>query len=225
MFSPTTSSTLDSQDYYVERLLPLLDSIIKADSANIFVVLHTLGNHWEYLNRYPKNFDLLQPSGKTMGYLNPHAATGKEAISNSYNNNIRYADYVIDSVISTLNQHQLVSTVTFLSNQAEDLYDLNPDKMDFHVTPAPATLHIPFFIWTSDKYKSIYQEKTKLLKMHEAKKISTENAFYTVLDLANIYFPGFNRRKSIAHPDFQESAQIYYHNLDKKTYPDTNLVR
>ena len=220
VFSPSNSPNFDSwsKNYYDERLLPLLDSIIKADDQNIFFVLHTMGNHWEYTKRYPKHFDYFKPSGHTIGYLSPQSPAGKEAISNSYDNSIRYADYVLDSVISTLNQHKLVSTVTFLSDHGEDLYDLSPDKMDFHVTPAPATLHIPFFIWTSDTYKSLYLEKTKLLAAHQAKKISTENAFYTVLDLANISFPGFDLHKSISSSYFKESAQMYYHNLDKKTY-------
>jgi len=97
--------------------------------------------------------------------------------------------------------------------------------MDFNVTPAPATLHITFFIWTSDSYKSLYQEKTRLLKELQAQKIGTENAFYTVLDLANISFPGFDTRKSIAHPTFKESAQVYYHNLDRKSYFYSGLIR
>jgi len=225
VFSPSNSPNFDSwsHNYYDERLLPLLDSIIKADNQNIFFVLHTMGNHWEYTKRYPKSFDYFKPSGNTIGYLNPHSPGGKEAISNSYDNSIRYADYVLDSVISTLNQHQLVSTVTFLSDHGEDLFDLSTDKMDFHVTPALATLHIPFFIWTSSTYKSLYQEKTSFLKAHQAKKIGTENAFYTVLDLANISFPGFNPDKSISSPTFRESAQLYYHNLDKKTYSYSEL--
>jgi len=227
IFSPTNSATFDSQgkDYYDERLLPLLDSIIAADNQNIFFVLHIMGNHWEYTKRYPKSFDYFKPSGQTIGYLNPYSPNGKEAISNTYDNCIRYTDYVLDSVIGTLEKHQLVSTVTFLSDHGEDLFDLSNEKMDFHVTPAPATLHIPFFIWTSDNYSSIYKEKTKLLKEHQVKKISTENAFYTVLDLANISFPGFNKRKSICSPVLEQSAQMYYHNLDKKAYYYSDLTR
>jgi len=227
VFSPNTSPNFDSwtKEYHDERLLPLLDSIIKADNQDIFFVLHTMGNHWEYTKRYPKSFDYFTPSGNTIGYLDTQSSATKAAISNSYDNSIRYADYVLDSVISTLNQHQLVSTVTFLSDHGEDLFDLSPNKIDFHVTPAPATLHIPFFIWTSENYKSLYPEKTSFLSAHQAKKIGTENAFYTVLDLANISFPGFDLRKSISSAIFQESAQMYYHNLDKKAYHYADLTR
>jgi len=118
MFSPNQSPNFDSwtRKYHDERLLPLLDSIIKADKQNIFFVLHTIGIHWEYTKRYLDSFDCFKPSGNTIGLLDPSSAMGKEAISNSYDNSIRYADYVMYSVICTLNQHRIVSTVTFISD-------------------------------------------------------------------------------------------------------------
>lgn len=220
VFSPSESPNFDSysNEYHDARLLPLLDSILTSTDQNIFLVMHMMGNHWDYSKRYPKEFDYFTPSGYTRGSLDSFSMDSKEAIFNSYDNSIRYSDYVIDSVISMVSKKNFVSTVTFISDHGEDLFEKYPEKSDFHVTPSPQTLHVPLFIWTSEAYNKLYPKKKELLLEHREHKIGAENTFYTLLDLANITYKGFDQTKSIGNLYFQESPQMYYDNLDKKAY-------
>lgn len=224
VFSPTESPNFGSyaEQLYDERLLPLLDSVLMADKKDVFFVLHTMGNHWDYVKRYPESFDFFKPSGYTQA-IDPYSKAGKEAVLNTYDNSIRYSDYLIDKVIETVKKEGAVASVTFLSDHGEDLYDVNPTKLDFHVKPSEATLHVPLFIWNSDGYQSLYKEKTRFLNKNRDQPIGTENIFYTLLDMANVSFIGFDSTKSISHPSFEANRQSYYDNNKQVSRRYTDL--
>ena len=207
-FSPTYSPNMEYETIYDGRLLPLVDSVLRADKNNLFIVLHTMGNHWEYSQRYPQEFDVFQPSGHTED-INPPNAEKRQALLNSYDNSILYADYIIDSVINMVNRAG-VSTVTFVSDHGEDLFDADPDKADFHFRPSRATLRVPLFVWASDPYRKVFPDKWRHLEANLSSKIGIENLFHTVVDMANIRMDAFDSTRSIAHPAFIPSAQKFY---------------
>jgi glucan phosphoethanolaminetransferase (alkaline phosphatase superfamily) len=209
IFSPTYSPNLEFDDVYDGRLLPLLDSVLAADSRNQFIVLHTMGNHWEYSRRYPDQFDIFRPSGKTQS-INPPEDAKREAILNSYDNSILYADFLIDSVIRIVDRRADIAAVTFISDHGEDLFDSGNGQLDFHFRPSPATLRVPLFIWTSAGYATTFPEKCKNLLKNTSRKVGTENIFYTGVDMANLRFPQFDSTKSLASADFQPSRQTFY---------------
>lgn len=208
---------------YDERLLPPLDSLLRADSSDLFIVLHTMGNHWTYPDRYPQAFDVFQPAGRSDA-MNPFSANGKELITNSYDNSIRYADFIVDSVIRMVEKYNAVSAVTFLSDHGEDLFDSRSGKMNFHLAPSVSTLHVPMFIWTSEKYRQTFGDKVYELRAHRNDRIGPENTFYTLLDLSNITFHGFDTTKSVAHVSFRQSDQKFYEDHAGKSFYYSQLV-
>ena len=86
--------------------------------ANIFVVLHTIGSHYQYSLRYPDEFDIFKPSSE---WLN--LKEYKDLIINSYDNSILYADFIIDGVIEVLNKNNFISSVMYISDHGENLFD------------------------------------------------------------------------------------------------------
>lgn len=222
-FCRTYSPLFELEEGYDERLLPMLDSVLHADRHNLFIVLHTMGNHWDYGRRYPSNFDLFKPSWKD----HPGKAfdmNDRESISNSYDNSILYADYIIDSVIRLVEKQEAVSQVTFLSDHGERLYDNHAGELEFHTNPCAETLRVPFFLWTSDRYRQYYSQKMQAIIDNSNKKTGADNVFYTLLDLANIGFPGMDPSKSIADPAFRESDQKYYDALARRSCRYTDLL-
>ena len=209
MFSPTYSPNLEFEDIYDGRLLPILDSVLVADKRNLFIVLHTMGNHWEYSRRYPEEFDFFQPSGRTVS-INPPDQFNREALLNSYDNSIRYADHFIYNVIRKVEAQADIASVMFISDHGEDLYDSFPERPDFHFRPSSATLRVPLFVWTSKSYNSIFPAKRLNMEANVSKRIGTENIFYTLADMANITMEGFDPTKSISHTVFVPSEQKFY---------------
>ena len=209
IFSPTYSPNLEFDDVYDGRLLPFLDSVLAADKQNQFIILHTMGSHWEYSRRYPDQFDVFRPSGKTQS-INPPENAKREAILNSYDNSILYADFIIDSVIRIVEHHADIAAVTFISDHGEDLFDSGDKQLDFHFRASPATLRVPLFIWTSDGYATTFREKHENLLKNKSRKVGTENIFHTGVDMANLRFAQFDSTKSLASGNFQPSDQKFY---------------
>lgn len=209
VFSPTYSPNLEFEDIYDGRLLPLVDSVLKFNTRNLFIVLHTMGNHWEYSRRYPPEFDIFQPSGYRQS-IDPSDVSNREALLNAYDNSIRYADYFIYNVIRIVEANSDIATVTFISDHGEDLYDAQADRPDFHFRPSAATLRVPLFIWSSQSYDSIYREKRIALVANASRPIGAENIFYTLADMANIGMTDFDSTKSFGHHQFVPSMQKFY---------------
>lgn len=209
MFSPTYSPNLEFENVYDGRLLPILDSVLTKDKRSLFIVLHTMGNHWDYSRRYPAEFDVFKPSGYDEPISPPEAAS-REAFLNSYDNSILYADHFIHTVIRQVQAKAEVASVMFISDHGEDLYDMNADRPDFHFRPSASTLHVPLFLWTSAAYDSIFKEKRRFLERNLSKRIGAENIFYTLTDLANISITGYDETKSFASEKFSPSLQKFY---------------
>ena len=208
-FSPTYSPNLEFENIYDGRLLPLLDSVLTSDKRDLFIVLHTMGNHWEYSRRYPEEFDVFQPSGYAEP-IDPLEVSSRQALLNSYDNSIRYADHFIYNVIRRVEAKAKIATVTFVADHGEDLYDAFPDRPDFHFRPSAATLRVPLFFWSSPMYDSIYAQKKKNLVANASAAIGCENIFFTLADVANIGMPDFDPAKSLAHDRFVPSTQQFY---------------
>ncbi|HYG02575.1 MAG TPA: sulfatase-like hydrolase/transferase [Chryseosolibacter sp.] len=154
------------------------------------------------------------------GVLNSHSCQlwRKDAIINSYDNSIRYSDFIIDSALSIINVHAEISAGMYVSDHGEDLFDRNPTAIDFHARPSEHTLHVPLFLWTSEKYESMFPSKKKNLIENRSRKLGTENIFYSVADLGNVHFPSFDFTKSIFDSTFSDSPQLYY-NDDQRAVP------
>ena len=219
----TSYSPLFDQIGVDGRLLPLMDSILSSSNDNLFIVLHTIGNHWDYSKRYPQEFDYFQPSGYTRPAL--YAQADKTVMTNTYNNSIRYADFIIDSVIGLVKKQNAIASVVYVADHGEDVYDTEPTKLKQHTHTSWATLHIPLFVWTSERFEKTYPQKRAALENNHLKKVGSENPFYTLLDLSNISFPGFDSTKSMVSPVFRESRQRYYDNFKHRAFSFQDLKK
>lgn len=192
---------------YDENLIPILKDIVEGCQDNIFVVLHTMGSHYKYDLRYPDEFDVFKPSSKNVNVrLNDYSR--KSMLVNSYDNSILYTDYVIDSVISVLNKYDTVSYVMYISDHGEDLFDDNRNSFGhFDTQLSRYKVHIPLFIWMSERYSSIYSEKNENILKNRKKEVGADNIFYSILDMSNIGYKEEATTKSFASSNFKSSER------------------
>lgn len=163
------------------------------------IVLHTLGNHWNYSHRHPKEYDHWKPS--LFGVDNPAYTDlkNKPALNNSYDNSILYTDWILSEVIQRLKASQQVTSMMYISDHGQTLYD-GTCGLAFHGHNTQYEFHIPAFIWYSDDYQQLFPEKIRQLKRHQKFRLSTENVFHTLLDMGNIRYPDERLNWSILSP-------------------------
>lgn len=177
----TSSSSLD------QVLLEPLQNAIGDPAPKKLIVLHTLGNHWNYSHRYPKEYDKWQPS--LFGVDHP-AYTDlklKPQLNNSYDNSILYTDWFLSQVIGILKSSSQLTSMMYVSDHGQTLYDGNC-KLAFHGHNTQYEFHVPALVWYSDLYQSIFPDKVNRLLRHKRAKLATENIFHSLLDMADIRY-------------------------------------
>jgi glucan phosphoethanolaminetransferase (alkaline phosphatase superfamily) len=168
-------------------LLDPMQRAISDPAPKKLIVLHSLGNHWNYSHRYPKEFDNWKPS--LFGVENP-AYTDlrlKPQLNNSYDNSILYTDWFLSHVIDKLKQTQVLTSLLYVSDHGQTLYD-GTCNLAFHGHNTQFEFHIPALVWYSDQYLSTYPDKVAQLIKNKKTRLSTENIFHTVLDMADIRY-------------------------------------
>lgn len=193
--------------HYDMDLVNSMRAILKESDDNCLFVIHTLGSHYRYTYRYPKSFERFTPVGDESSSI-PTDVSQKPQLINAYDNTILYTDAVLDSVIDVLGEYRCVSSMIYASDHGENLFD-DARNLALHIprTPTKYLTHIPFFIYCSDEYKLHYPLKWQELSQHVNSKISNNQIFETLSDMAGIRYKGQNIENSIASPDFRDSPQ------------------
>ncbi|WP_448701206.1 sulfatase-like hydrolase/transferase [Mucilaginibacter sp. AW1-3] len=189
------------------ELLAALNQVLAQPDNKKFIVLHRLGSHYDYASRYPDSVDYFKPSNKTV-FTAANDFNHRNVIINSYDNSIRYTDIVLDSIINLSKKQNAVSSVYYISDHGENLFD-DSRHLSQHGYPVPSKYiaHVPFFIWYSDALKKLRTDKIANLQAHRGSKASTQDIIYTYTDMCGINFTGYDSRKSLSSPDFTNTPQ------------------
>ena len=193
---------------YDSALVDIVKNVIDANRGkDLFMIVHTIGSHYRYLLRYPESFTYFKPVSdrNRMALSYPP----KDIIINEYDNSIRYADYIIGQLIETVKATGASSTITYVADHGENLGDDDRGLYFHSYSPTHYTAQVPLFVWGSDSFMARNQQKFEILQQHKNNKVSSsENVFYTLLDLANIGFKYSDSTKSLASPYFKDSKQL-----------------
>lgn len=190
----------------LHRDMELIDSLrkyIKSGPDKMFFVLHTLGSHFNYNERYPAQFNAFKPSGKGK-IISPTNIHNKAMLINAYDNSILYTDAVLHRIISILSKNNIVGVMLYVSDHGENLLDDNR-HLSLHAPNGLSSYiaHVPLFIYTTNAYNKIYTNKIISLKSHIDSKISSVDMFSTLCGIANITFPNLDSTRDIAGPYFR----------------------
>jgi glucan phosphoethanolaminetransferase (alkaline phosphatase superfamily) len=185
-----------------EILLAPLQNALNNPAQKKLIVLHTLGNHWNYSHRHPKEFDKWQPSLFGINKPDYTDAAIKPQLNNSYDNSVLYTDWFLAQVIGQLKTSETMSSLFFVGDHGQVLYDGTCD-LAFHGHNTQYEFHVPAFVWYSDQYKRANPGKIAQLHHHQAARLSTENVFHTLLDMANIQYADERLQWSMVNRQFR----------------------
>jgi glucan phosphoethanolaminetransferase (alkaline phosphatase superfamily) len=202
-------------------LLNPLQHAIADPAPKKLIVLHTLGNHWNYSQRYPKEFDKWQPS--LFGVDKPVYTDLKikPQLNNSYDNSILYTDWFLSQVIHQLKDTQQLTSMVYVADHGQTLYD-GSCRIAFHGHNTQYEFHVPAMVWYSDEYKERYPEKISQLMKHRKARLATENMFHTLLDLGDIQYDDEKLEWSFLNAQFKQHKRYVdsygWTNYDNATF-------
>ena len=212
-----------SQGAYDGELLPLLQQALANPGQKKFIVLHTLGSHYRYSDRYPVEFEVFQPSIRH-SHLGLHDRQARELLVNSYDNSILYLDYVADQIIRQLQQTGVISAMWYISDHGEVLFDQDcPLSGHGHHS---AYDHRPAsFVWLSPQLQQRQPEAWQQLQQHSAAALTSSNVFDSLAALAQIEFPSARAELNIFAPTWQPQPRPLMNGADFDQSPTDALCQ
>ncbi len=159
-------SSFYAQGSYDEVLLPALQRHLETHQQ-AFVVLHTMGSHFNYQHRYPAGFGLY-----------PNTNDEREA----YFNSVAYTDYVLNKVMETLTKDGRKAVLVYASDHGESIPAGTCDAGVANRNTRDA-YEVPALVWLSDTYAQAYPEMVTQLTANTNLPYSVAAVPQTLLDL------------------------------------------
>lgn len=198
---------LDAKHHYDHYLAALLkDFLAKSTNPHKLIVLHSYGSHFNYRDRYGKEFSHFKPDNSTTANVK-HRAT----LLNAYDNSIRYTDNYLNEVLNVVDSLDVPSFVLFSSDHGEDIFDDERERF-LHASPTATywQLHVPMFLWLSPEYSEGYPNVGEYLSNNSGKYVApSQSVFHTMLNLAGINTVYRNDSNSVASPLFTSPKPVY----------------
>uniref|UniRef100_UPI000CF0653A phosphoethanolamine transferase n=1 Tax=Helicobacter cetorum TaxID=138563 RepID=UPI000CF0653A len=203
---------------YDENLIALYKEYRKNErerESKNFIVFHLIGSHFEYKNRFPKEFSHFNidntpyfANNKTLLVKND---SDKQIVAD-YINSIYYNDFVLHSIIEQFKNED--SLVIYLSDHGEDIF------MDNHLHMHKCTnagVEIPFLIYASDIFKQKHPEILENFKNSLHKPFMSDDLLHTLLSLIGIETKDYESTRDLFSKDYNiKRIRKPCHN---KTYP------
>lgn len=172
---------------YDEVLLPELDEVLKQDADKKFIVLHTLGTHLLYSDRYPEEFQTF--SGQSPSRFKHEQANRR---SNDYDNAILYHDYIFRNIFKRIKDIEHPVYLIYFADHGEEVYESVDFSGHAEENPTKAMYEVPFFIWMNSTFQQNYQRP-----IIEDNPYNLKHFFHTFSDLNGIRFKRYDSTKTI----------------------------
>ena len=184
-----------SEKKYDGDLLPWLKQI--DPSKNNFIILHIMGSHDNYINRYPPEFTRWKI----------HDA---EERIDEYDNSLAYTDKFLEDVHAYgINNLNLQAMLYFSDHGANPLRKRHPELSDY------ISLRIPMFLYLSPEYQKLYPGTTATLHSHAESYFTNDLIYEMIAGLLNITSNHYDESNSLASPKYKYTREMLTTRLGK----------
>ncbi|WP_121964476.1 phosphoethanolamine transferase [Myroides sp. N17-2] len=206
----TDSKTLMTENHYDEELVTLMQQEITNNTGDLFILLHSYGSHFNYMERYPEKFRQFTPDN-----VGGVRKSEKQQLINAYDNTILYTDYFLSQTIKALEQTNADVAMLYTSDHGEDLFDDDRNRF-LHSSPSPTyyQLRVPFIMWFSNQYIASNEKRMKAVYANKDKPISTNAVFHTMINAAHIRTAYLEKDLSLVNRVFNVEARMYLNDHD-----------
>lgn len=186
---------------------PKLDEVLIAEfkqqlakidpKRNNLIVLHIMGAHGTYSDRYPESFAKYQPEQWTRGDIGLRVPEDSKDVA-SYLNATYYNDNVLSELVTTAQEHPSFMGLLFFSDHSEQL----PFGHGFSIFRHGMT-HIPMFFTYSERYAQRYGDKVANLRARYDEFFVNDRIYDLFLDVMDVKSEAYRPELSLANSDFK----------------------
>lgn len=171
------------------------------------VILHFMGQHVTYHDRYPKK----QKPFTFRNYPERKLSKRDKMILADYDNATLYNDSVIGLLLDRLANKDAI--VIYVPDHAEECFGddkslfgrLHSSEVDYRL--AKEEFEIPFWIWCSPAYRQSHPDIFQMIKAAADRPFMTDDLSHLLLYLAGIHCPEYRDSRNILSPSFNMSRR------------------
>jgi heptose-I-phosphate ethanolaminephosphotransferase len=186
---------------------------------NTLTIFHLIGQHNDYDDRYPKQYQELTRNN----YHRKDLTINELSVVTAYDNATRYNDDVIRFIINYYADTNTI--ILYLSDHGEECYDEIKSfgrSHNNHINKiiAKNEFEIPFWIWCSEKYKVSHPEIVKEINAARKKPFYSSDLGHIMLYLAGINCPYYLEENNILSRHYNKKKKrllrgcVYYEDLE-----------
>lgn len=191
-------------------LFPLVDDAIAQRAADKnFYVVHLMGGHGLYYNRFPYIFTKF-----TKDDIKLDVNDAQKTVIAQYDDALYYNDYIVSGIIDKFRCTNEDSIVIYLPDHGEAVYDEGGFTGHIEENPSRHMIEVPLIIWASDKFKELHPEKWADIQAAVNQPYMTDDMIHTVLDIVDIGTAEYDPTRSIINPNFNEKRKRIFDNKD-----------
>ena len=195
-----TDDSYNFSDKYDDTLLWYLTQV--DPNTNNFIVLHIMGSHIYYNNRYPTEFN--QWHGDSEG-------TSPE----SYANSIHFTDYILSQVFDYAQKNLNLRAMVYFSDHGENLeISHNPDVFSYDM------VRIPMFIYLSPEYQQVLPGRTRAIRYHRSRYFTNDMLYDTISGLLNAPSSRYIEAQDLTSPNYAYTRANLTTMLGQQTLTD-----
>ncbi|RDU71765.1 sulfatase-like hydrolase/transferase [Helicobacter brantae] len=176
-----------AKQQYDEELLPLVES--KNEQLQ-FMVIHLIGTHGAYNERYPTGF----------GKFDALSTSIKERQRSLYDNAVFYNDYIVNEIFQKFSKSD--SIVIYLSDHGEEIYELDDFIGHGEGRITRFTCEVPMLVYVSDLFIQKHPKLYEKLKASIHRPYMSDDLIHTILEIAGIETEEFDPTRSIINEKF-----------------------
>jgi len=169
----------------------LLDYLKEAEpEKNNFIVLHLKGSHFNYMNRYPKEFTKWGTPGKYHQLKN-------------YLNSVAYTDSILEQIFNYAKENLNLQSMIYFSD-----HGCKPDKRRSPDFNGFSGVRIPMFIYFSDEYIKRNEKLVETLREHKDHYWTNDLAYEMICDILGAESENIDKTNSLASEQFKYTRDM-----------------
>ena len=188
-----------------EGVLEEYDRLKQQDKEHNLVILHLMGSHTMYKERYPQKTrkHLLAPM-----YDRPDLKHKQKLILADYDNSLIYNDSIVAEVTERFKDKDAI--VIYMPDHAEEIFNGSPymygrmhsAKIDYRL--AREEFEIPFWIWGSPQYRENHPYGWQAIQAAKDRPLMTDRLAHLLLYLGGIYTKEYREDLNVISPQYDE---------------------